>query len=219
MADDDRPFLARGSQRKAQARNAAVLPTEPVPGQGPAPTTPAPMVPPVVAAATPVEAQAPPPGPAPAVTMDDVAVLTHASDYSRFVAPGVERGVSNAAMKKLFSDPHFNVMDGLDIYIGDYSQPDPIPPDMLRKMAQSKFLGLFDDEESDEQKEAVAAAQPVSPAAPLPAPSPAALPGIAAAAPGAADNPAYDDHTDMQLQPNDAAGRRGPDEGAGSRQV
>ena len=31
-------------------------------------------------------------------------------------------------MKKLFSDPHFNVMDGLDTYIDDYGKPDPIPP-------------------------------------------------------------------------------------------
>jgi hypothetical protein len=31
--------------------------------------------------------------------------------------------VKNAAMKKLFADPHFNVMDRLDIYIDDYSSP------------------------------------------------------------------------------------------------
>ena len=50
-------------------------------------------------------------------------------------------------MKKLFADPHFNVMDGLDIYIDDYSKPDPIPEAMLRKLASAKFLGLFDEEE------------------------------------------------------------------------
>ena len=43
--------------------------------------------------------------------------------------------VRNAAMKKLFADPHFNVMDGLDIYIGDYTQPDPLPEGMLAQMA------------------------------------------------------------------------------------
>ena len=37
-------------------------------------------------------------------------------------------------------------MDGLDTYIDDYSKPDPMPAAMLRQMAQSKFLGLFDDE-------------------------------------------------------------------------
>ena len=40
-------------------------------------------------------------------------------------------------MKKLFSDPHFNVMDGLDTYIDDYGKPDPIPLSMLRRMNQS----------------------------------------------------------------------------------
>jgi hypothetical protein len=53
-------------------------------------------------------------------------------------------------MKKLFADPHFNVMDGLDIYIDDYSVSEPIPESMLRQMASAKFLKLFDDEE-DEQ--------------------------------------------------------------------
>ncbi len=50
-------------------------------------------------------------------------------------------------MKKLFSDPHYNVMDGLDIYIDDYGKPDPIPLEMLRRMAQSHALGLFADDE------------------------------------------------------------------------
>jgi len=35
------------------------------------------------------------------------------------------------------------VMDGLDIYIDDYSKPDPIPLDMLKRMQQSELLGIF----------------------------------------------------------------------------
>jgi hypothetical protein len=38
-------------------------------------------------------------------------------------------------MRKLFSDPRFNVMDGLDIYIDDYSKPDPMPEGFLDKLA------------------------------------------------------------------------------------
>ena len=56
-------------------------------------------------------------------------------------------------MKKLFADPHFNVMDGLDTYIDDYGKPDPIPLAMLRQMNQSKFLRLFDDDEEEERSE------------------------------------------------------------------
>jgi hypothetical protein len=59
------------------------------------------------------------------------------------VKPGIDPQVQQAAMQKLFSDPRYNIMDGLDIYIDDYSKPDPIPLDMLKKMNQSKMLGLF----------------------------------------------------------------------------
>jgi hypothetical protein len=89
-------------------------------------------------------------------TMDDVKNLTKESDFSAFVAKDVDPNVQNAAMKTLFSDPHFNVMDGLDIYIDDYSKPDPLPPGMLEKMVQSSMLGLFksklEEGSSDEVK-------------------------------------------------------------------
>ena len=51
-------------------------------------------------------------------------------------------------MKKLFTDPHFNVMDGLDTYIDDYRKPDPIPPVDAAPDGSAKFLKLFDDEEA-----------------------------------------------------------------------
>ena len=58
----------------------------------------------------------------------------------------------NAALKTLFTDPHFTVMDGLDTYIEDYGLPDPIPLAMLRQMTQSKVLGLFADEDKDDDE-------------------------------------------------------------------
>ncbi len=78
--------------------------------------------------------------------MQDVAALNAESDFKPFVARAVAPEVRNAAMKKLFADPHFNVMDGLDIYIDDYSIPDPLPASMLRKMVSAQFLKLLDDE-------------------------------------------------------------------------
>ncbi len=93
-----------------------------------------------------------------APTLEDVLKLTKDSDYSAFVKPGVDPSVQQAAMQKLFSDPHYNIMDGLDIYIDDYSKPDPIPLEMLKKMNQAKMLGLFKTAEeklADEQAEQV----------------------------------------------------------------
>ena len=75
-------------------------------------------------------------------TLADVEQLTSQSDFSSFMTQGVSPEVRNAAMKKLFTDPHYNVMDGLDIYIGDYNTPDPLPAGMLAKMVGAQFLGL-----------------------------------------------------------------------------
>jgi Protein of unknown function (DUF3306) len=76
--------------------------------------------------------------------------LTPESDFTPFMRAGVDPVQRNAALKKLFADPHYNVMDGLDIYISDYGKPDPIPPEMLRGLVQSQLLGLFKDEEEKE---------------------------------------------------------------------
>ena len=139
-------FGERWSRRKVAQRRGVEL-AEPVPIEAAPLAVEAPML--VVA---PIEEPATVPAADPPPTLADVARLTPAADFRRFVAPDVDSQVKNAALKTLFSDPHFNVMDGLDTYIDDYGRPDPLPLDMLRKMAQSKFLGLFTDEDDDETK-------------------------------------------------------------------
>jgi hypothetical protein len=166
-ADDD-GFVSRWARRKALARSGVAAPAEKLaPGgaDGAAAKEERVAMPPAsLAAGAPVavapaegSVQAPTPasvGQPPVLpTMADVARLTRNSDFACFVGPGVDPGVSNAAMKKLFSDPRYNVMDGLDTYIGDYNTPDPIPLAMLRQMNQSAFLGLFDHEIEAEQKD------------------------------------------------------------------
>ena len=80
----------------------------------------------------------------PPVTLEDVAKIDRFDpDFSAFMKPDVDPTVQQAALKKMFTDPHFNVMDGLDIYIDDYSKPDPLPPGMLERMVQSDMLNLF----------------------------------------------------------------------------
>ena len=157
--------------------------------------------------ASPVDAA--PADPPPLPTLDDVARLTRTSDYSRFVQPGVAADVRNAALKQLFTDPHFNVMDGLDTYIDDYGKPDPIPLAMLRKMRQSKLLGLFDAE--DEKDRADPRASPDGGAALAVAES--APTDCSAPPPGASPTPP-DDDADLRLQQDDGAGCAGPAPGA-----
>lgn len=85
-------------------------------------------------------AKAAPKEPQPLPTLEDVAKLSADSDYSAFVAKGVDENVKRSAMKKLFTDPHFNIMDRLDIYIDDYTKPDPIPPEMLALLEHAKSV-------------------------------------------------------------------------------
>jgi hypothetical protein len=79
-------------------------------------------------------AELPPP------TLEDVAALGHDADFRRFVQPGVDETVRRSAMKKLFTDPHFNVMDGLDIYIGDYNTYEPMSAAMVAMLVHGKQL-------------------------------------------------------------------------------
>ena len=220
MAEGD-GFLSRWSRRKAGARSGASVPEPPAPA-APLTTvadeTPLPPLPAVPASSPPVATSANPAPPlVPLPTLDDVAKLTPDSDFSPYVARDVDAAVRNSAMKKLFSDPHFNVMDGLDTYIDDYGKPDPIPLSMLRRMNQSAALGLFDKELDPAGSEAPL---PVLPAQASPdgagpgvvAESTSPLPALAP--PPASDDRA-DDDPDLQLQPDDADRRA--DAGPGPR--
>jgi hypothetical protein len=95
----------------------------------------------------------------PLPTLEDAAQLDAGSDYSSFVGRGVDKDVRRLAMKKLFADPHFNVIDGLDIYMGDYNKPDPVSPAMLAALghAQSFFAQVAIVEGREEQGGAQAA--------------------------------------------------------------
>ena len=186
-------FLARWSRRKTGIHD------EPAPDRmaeqppliSPS-TSPQPARAPVPAADVPAVEHAPAP------TLADVAQLTHESDYTRFVANSVDPSVKNAALKKLFTDPHFNVMDGLDTYIDDYGRPDPLPAGMLRKMVQAHSLGLFAEEDA---AAAAAAAQEDA----LRADPPTLAETATAAAPL---NPPKcpDEDIDLRLQPDDDSG-------------
>ena len=198
MADG---FLGRWSQRKLDAREGKPLEAEPEK-----------VV--IAAQASILAPDAPPVDPGlrrddspPPLTLEDAQALTAESDFRPFAARGVAPEVKNAAMKKLFSDPHFNVMDRLDTYIDDYSQPDPIPREMLRKLASAKFLGLFDAEEKAEAEEAARVAREV---ADNPTDQTVAQSAAAPAVPSALPN----DDPDLRLQQDHAPPGKDPGSGA-----
>lgn len=96
--------------------------------------------------------------------------LSFDSDFSPFMHPEVDDGLRRTALKKLFSDPHFNRIDGLDVYIDDYTGADPIPPDLLQSLMKNHRRRLVsDDETGDDETPAVAEDREAAYAADLPA--------------------------------------------------
>ena len=230
MADG---FLNRWSQRKQDVRAGKplaepVVAREVVPVVAPSPVAsnlaPADITADVTTADV---ATAPQPAAPPLPTLADAQQLTPASDFKPFMARGVTADVKNAAMKKLFTDPHYNVMDRLDIYIDDYSIADPIPEAMLRQMVSAKFLNLFDEEDKEKKSKATepkateskAKESEVQPASDLPVavsdvPDTAA-PETVAQSPHLLEAPTInDDDTDLRLQPDHALERQGLGRGA-----
>lgn len=90
-----------------------------------------------------------------------LANLTPDSDFTQFLRQEVSEEVRRKAMKTLFADPHFNVMDGLDTYIDDYSVSEPIPPEMMALLNQAKTL--FETPAADTEGEAASAAVVTTP--------------------------------------------------------
>jgi Protein of unknown function (DUF3306) len=164
----DEPFISRWSRRKSAAKTAVPLEKPPELAENVAPPLP-------------VEAAPAAPEPLPPVES-----LTPESDFAAFMKPDVDPSLKREAFKKLIEDPRFNVMDGLDVYIDDYSQPDPLPEGWLEKMTQMRYLGIFKEDEKDaEDAEKAAKTEPEAlpeamHEAPLsfpPQPAPADTPG------------------------------------------
>lgn len=148
-------FLSRWSRVKTQAREAAAAPP-PLPEEA-------------------KTEEAPP-------DLPPVEQLTIESDFKPFFHPKVEEDVRRSALRKLFSDPHFNVMDGLDVYIDDYSKSESIPPAMLAGLQQARRIldWAAEDKEAIEARERARLAghppETALPAAAAEAETPAAQP-------------------------------------------
>jgi hypothetical protein len=139
--EDD--FLSRWSRRKHAARKGDALP-------GAEPALPSAAAMPVTGASSSPAAPEPGKDPKPLPPLES---LTAESDFSPFMNKDVDPGLRRQALKTLFRDPRHNVMDGLDVYIDDFSKPDPIPPEWLGKLNQMAHLGDYKPPEAKSDAE------------------------------------------------------------------
>jgi len=86
------------------------------------------------------DAQPPAKAETPAPVLPPVENLTPESDFKDFMHPKVEDALRRLALKKLFSDPHFNIPDPYEAYSGDWTGGEPIPPEMLAALEQMKAM-------------------------------------------------------------------------------
>lgn len=123
--------LRRWSRRKLDAVREAKAPAQstevPAAAEQPLPAD--------ASAAASLASDTPPPAELPPVES-----LTIDSDFSVFFQPQVDESLKRAALKQLFRDPRFNVMDGLDIYVGDYTKSDPIPDHIIQQLVQARAI-------------------------------------------------------------------------------
>jgi len=132
MAEDEKSreplTLKRWSARKLAVQG----------GKGDEPKTP--QAADALTPAPPSSPAAPPDAAAPLPPLPPVESLTFESDFTPFLKADVDESLKRTALKKLLRDPRFNAMDGLDVYIDDYSKPDPIDPDVVSKLMQARYI-------------------------------------------------------------------------------
>ena len=107
MARNREAFLSRWSRRKRDTVQSAPERTQPAP---------------------PASAETPPP------ELPPIDSLTPESDFSGFMHKQVDDKLRRAALRKLFSDPSFNIADGLDEYAEDFT--------LLETLAEGAAAGL-----------------------------------------------------------------------------
>ena len=97
-----------------------------------------------------------------------ISAISLAEDFTPFMQAKVPQALKQQALKALFREPHFNVMDGLDIYIDDYTVFEPISPEVMATLSSWKTImnppqqvvtngGYAVDVESEEGKAVLAA--------------------------------------------------------------
>jgi len=129
MVQNREPFLSRWSRRKRASADAAPAPKLPAQAEGPPPELP------------PIDS------------------LTPESDFSAFMHKQVDEKLRRAALAKLFSDPAFNVVDGLDDYAEDYTQLETLADGVAATLEHAKRTLRGGDAEPEMETEPETLAQ------------------------------------------------------------
>ena len=121
MSEEREPFLERWSRLKKKDREAAREQAAPAPA--------APLA----------KAEEAPPLP-------KIEELTPESDFRPFMSASIDAGTRREALKKLFTDAHFNVPDPFEPFSDDLTQSETISPELLKTLNQAR-KHLFDEHE------------------------------------------------------------------------
>ena len=84
--------------------------------------------------------------------------LTPGSDFAVFMNPKVKDELRRLALKKLFSDPHFNVPDPFEPFSGDWTVGEPIPDELLATLNQARSVLFAEPEKKPAEPQASQAA-------------------------------------------------------------
>ncbi len=102
------------------------------------------------------------------LNLPQLSSISLTEDFTPFMQAKVPQALRRQALKALFKEPHFNVMDGLDTYIDDYTVFEPITPEVMATLSSWKTImnptqqvvtpgGYAVDIESEEGKAVLAA--------------------------------------------------------------
>ena len=102
------------------------------------------------------------------LNLPQLSSISLVEDFTPFMQAKVPQALRQQALKALFKEPHFNVMDGLDTYIDDYTVFEPITPEVMATLSSWKTImnptqqvvtpgGYAVDVESEEGKAVLAA--------------------------------------------------------------
>jgi Protein of unknown function (DUF3306) len=84
--------------------------------------------------------------------LQPVEELNPDSDFTPFMNARVDPGTRRDALKKLFTDAHYNIPDPFEAYSEDYTQSEPIPLEMLKAINRVRDVAVKGPEKVAEEE-------------------------------------------------------------------